>query len=280
MGDSLQAALVDIETQLDGVSLACTVLDIDRGCSVSEIDGDSVRSTASVGKLLLLIEVAERAELDERLLDLKLERLDEDLVADSGLWQHLTTSRLSVSDLAVLVASVSDNLATNVLLRHLGLDSVIERARHLNLRDTRLHDRVRNARTDNDPLRLSSGSTNELSRLMQLVYAEGAEWRPYARVLGWLRTSVDHSMVGSCFALDPLAHMTPDRGYQVINKTGTDDGVRADVGVLRCGERALAYAAIANWIPMGDSDETRDVVMAGLRDIGVELRRYLGSTSK
>jgi beta-lactamase class A len=47
-----------------------------------------------------------------------LARTAEDPVVDSGLWQHLAAEALSAGDLAVLVGAVSDNLATNTLLRH------------------------------------------------------------------------------------------------------------------------------------------------------------------
>ena len=53
-----------------------------------------------------------------------------------------------------------------------------------------------------------------------------------SQVLGWLATGVDLSMVGAAFGLDPLAHAVPDRGISLHNKTGTDAGVRADVGLV------------------------------------------------
>ncbi len=158
---------------------------------------DEVFSIASVGKLLLLAEVA--AQLDNGLLDGAelLDRTGRAPVADSGLWQHLRMSTLPIEDLAVLVASVSDNLATNVLLRRVGLDAVAARAVALGMTATALHDEVRDLRTADDPPRLASGSPAELSLLMT---------RLPRRALDWLATGVDLSMVASAFGLDPLAH--------------------------------------------------------------------------
>jgi beta-lactamase class A len=59
-------------------------------------------------------------------------------------------------------------------------------------------------------------------------------------------------MVAAAFHDDPLAH--PDG---VRNKTGTDDGVRADGGYR--GD--LAYAVLANWDPAA-GDRTAEVVEA------------------
>jgi beta-lactamase class A len=46
---------------------------------------------------------------------------DDDRVEDSGLWYLLDQRDLSVHDLCVLVGAVSDNLATNALVRLVGL---------------------------------------------------------------------------------------------------------------------------------------------------------------
>jgi beta-lactamase class A len=85
-----------------------------------------------------------------------------------------------------------------------------------------------------------------------------------ALIDGWLATSTDLSMVASAFHDDPLAH-----AHGVRNKTGTDDGVRADAG-YRGG---LAYAVIANWDPAA-GDATAEV-MAQMREIGQWAMRNL-----
>jgi beta-lactamase class A len=238
--------------------------------SVSVRDGDGVEvyghrpdlvlSTASVGKLLLLLEVARTLPAD-----LACDRRAVAPVADSGLWQHLRTDVLPVADLAVLVASVSDNLATNVLLHHVGLDRVAALAGSLGLTATALHDAVRDGRAPGHPPRLSSGSAAELSLLLhRLPELEGG-----ARVLDWMRTSADLSMVASAFGLDPLSH----DGATVRNKTGTDDGVRADVGVATGPAGSVSYAVLANWTPPGDAVGE---VLATMRELGDGIRAFVG----
>ena len=61
-------------------------------------------------------------------------------------------------------------------------------------------------------------------------------------VAGWLGRNADLSMVPSGLHLDPLAHVG-----RLRNKTGTDEGVRADAGRLPTPRGAIAYAVIANW---------------------------------
>jgi beta-lactamase class A len=260
---------------IDGASWSVAVREVPSGGSVAELDPDRVLPIASVGKLLLLLETARR--IDEGTLDgsVRLRRRADDEVADSGLWQHLTVSELTVDDLGVLIGAVSDNLATNVLLRHVGLDDVQALGQELGLEATRLLDRVRDLRTDADPATLAVGNAVELSRLL-LGLAGGTVVSPGAssRVRGWLAHGADLSMVAAPFGLDPLARGETDVGLTLVNKTGTDPGTRADVGVVTRAGRGLAYAVLARFEP--GRDESRTTVLEGMHRVGTALRAYLG----
>lgn len=227
-------------------------------------------ATASVGKLFLLLEVADRLVSGQLPPHHLLDRRAVEPVADSGLWQHLATDLLPVVDAAALVGAVSDNLATNVLLDLVGLTAVQEWPKRLGLTDTALHDQVRDIRRPSDPPTLSTGTAAELTQLMRVLHT--GDLRAAARVLEWLELGTDLSMVGSAFGLDPLAHQRPDRGVRLINKTGTDDGIRADVGLVHGPRRTVAYAVLVNWTPDGPNDPHRDAVLAGMREVGAHLR--------
>ena len=230
--------------------------------------------TASVGKLLLLVEVARRCDAGELSGATLLKRDPELAVADSGLWQHLRAEALSVDDLCVLIASVSDNLATNVVLNRVGLRSVGRLSESLGLVHTALLDFVRDHRGPEHPSTLSTGSAAELSRVTsQLSRGELVSPAVSARVNSWLATGVDLSMVASAFGLDPLAHAAGDRNILIHNKTGADPGVRADVATIARGSNRLSYAVIANWEP--SAGDRHDEVLAGMNAIGTILRRAL-----
>src|SRR5689334_17203490 len=91
------------------------------GRAVYQRGAHRLLGTASLAKVFLLLEVAER--IVEGTVDptTVLDRRSVDPVSDSGLWQHLATDRLMVEDVAQLVGTLSDNLATNVLLDLVGL---------------------------------------------------------------------------------------------------------------------------------------------------------------
>lgn len=266
----LAGAIAELERSADatwGVSVS-----LDGG---EPLDGsraaDELR-TASVGKLLLLVAAARELEAGRMAEDTPIERAPEDAVADSGLWQHLRQPELGLGDACVLIGTVSDNLATNALLRVIGLDRVDAVGRELGLADTALRDRVRDERGPGDPPALSTGSAAELRGLFERLMRDELLGPAVAgRVRGWLANGVDLSMVASAFNLDPLSHQVPDRGFTVINKTGTNADVRADVGWVRGPAGSAVYAVIANW---RDSDP-RDAVIAGMRSFGAALRDAL-----
>ena len=236
-------------------------------------NGDRAMNTASIGKLLLLVEVARQCADGDLSGATLLRRSPEFLVADSGLWQHMHINDLSIDDLCVLIAGVSDNTATNVLLDRVGLQRVGMLAESLGLVHTALLDCVRDHRGPHHPPTLSTGSASELSRLMgQLARRELVSPTVSERVNAWLATGVDLSMVASAFGLDPLAHSL-DRNMAIRNKTGADPGVRADVGTVGRNASRLSYAVIANWAPA--ADDLRDQVLSGMNAVGTILRTLL-----
>ena len=88
----------------------------------------------------------------------------------------------------------------------------------------------------------------------------------------WLAAGCDLSMVGSAFMLDPLAHAQPDRGFRLVNKTGTDEGVRADAGFVEGPGGSASYAVIANWEP---GEDRREPAIERMRELGGQLREAI-----
>jgi beta-lactamase class A len=242
--------------------------------SLVEVNSHALLRTASVAKVYLLIEIAARLVAGDMDPLLPVDRRSTATVADSGLWQHFASDVLPVVDAARLVGSVSDNLATNALIDLVGLDVVQARASKHAADGSTLHDVVRDVRGPEDPPTLSEGSAADWASLF-VGLKHGAVESPRVSdlVLAWLASGADLSMVASAFGLDPLSHAgAPDRRIAVWNKTGTDIGVRADVGAIDHEGRTVAYAVICNWSPLADP-HPRDAVLSVMRRIGEALRR-------
>lgn len=251
--------------------VSVSLRDAGTGDVLVDQDAQLVHATASIGKIILLAEVAVRFADGRLSRDELLQRTPEDTVADSGLWQHLRSEALPAGDLAVLVGAVSDNLATNVLLRRVGPVSVTERGRTIGLQHTALLDRVRDVRRPSDPPALSVGTAAELSWLMSALHRGQVRSKAVSRqVLDWLALDTDTSMAAGALGMDPLAHTEADRGLTLAHKTGTMTGVRADVGVASGPGGAVAYAVLATF-----DDGDRDPVLAAMFRVGEQVRERI-----
>jgi beta-lactamase class A len=262
------------ELAYSGAQVSASAIDLDSDERILSIDDRIVLPTASVGKILLLIEVS--ARLSEQAVPALevLDKTSKDAVGDSGLWRHLQARSLPLADIATLVGATSDNLATNVLLREVGLDAVRARTEGLGLLRTALLDLVRDTRGPDDAPQLSVGSTAELSWLFAaLARGQVVDALTSSRVLGWLSLNTDQSMVASAFGVDPLSHRGVDHGLQLVNKTGTDVGVRSEAGILRGPRRGIAYAVSVQFSDRSIAARLR--VLEALRATGFDLLEYV-----
>lgn len=258
----------------EGAQVSASVVDLNSGQTLLAIDDRIVLPTASIGKILLLVEVSARLTTRDFSGFGILDKTPRDAVGDSGVWQHLQAPSLPVADLATLVGSSSDNLATNVLLRQVGLAAVRARTESLGLLRTALLDLVRDSRGPDDAPQLSVGSTAELSWLFgALARNEVVDAVTSQRVMGWLSLNSDLSLVASAFGLDPLSHRGVDHDTLLVNKTGTDTGVRAEAGALRGASRAVSYAVSIQFNDEGLPARLR--VLDAMRAVGYDLLEYV-----
>lgn len=253
------------------------VVDLTTGDTLWEHDPARVLKTASVGKVFLLAEVARRFEAATLDPAEVVAAGAADQVADSGVLYLMRQQDLRIDDLCLLIGAVSDNMATNILLRRLGLEEIQRATRDLGFTASGLRDRVRLNRCRDDPLTLSVGNAAELCALVARLDAGTIHDRAVCgRVRRWLAVNTDLSMVAGAFGLDPLAHTEPDHGFELWNKTGTIADARIDIGCVtrRVDGRKVGYAVLANW---AWGEDHRDLVLHGMRRIGTEIRRYLDS---
>lgn len=263
----------DLIEQFPGVTWSVSVWDLQLDRNILDHLGDTVLKTASVPKIFLLWDVSYRLSAGHLKETDLIDRRNTIQVQDSGVWQYLKTDILPIMDTAALIGAFSDNLATNALLDVVGLDSVAASARKLGCTDTRLNDYVRDERIPGaHPDTISQGSSQELALVCatQDKLAQGGDVVA-SQLIDWLRRGVDYSMVLRDFGLDPLSHYAADQGIRVWNKTGTDLGVRADIGVIEAPSRSVAYSVIANW---NGSDMNPRHVLSLMGAFGLRLRDY------
>ena len=103
------------------------------------IDADELVVTASVFKVPVLVECARQAAAGERSWTDRIRVTAEDRVlGPTGLSVMFDDVDLSLRDLAYLMMSVSDNTATDVIMRLVGLDPINATLAELGLENTRV----------------------------------------------------------------------------------------------------------------------------------------------
>lgn len=265
--------IADRLREVAGVDWSALAVDVDSSEVLFELDAERVCNTASVGKIFLLHRLLSEVDAGTRSLEQRVTRRPVEWMDNSGLWYLLQQDELSLYDVAALIGAVSDNAATNTMVRVIGLDAVQQYTRELGYQHCGLDDCVRWPIPPGYPVTLSHGSAAELVRFCtRLARRQDLSGASADLLQRWLGAGTDLSMVASAFGLDPLAHYYFDRGIWLWNKTGTISTVRADTGVVMTPTRRIGYAVLANW---GSGLQVRDAVLAAMREAGLAIRRQL-----
>src|SRR3954447_9456769 len=128
--------LKDISSKVDGV-VGYEIVDLTSGDRFAHLERETF-PTASTIKLTLVYELFKQAEEGRIRLDETLALDRSKAVGGTGVLVEMGTPVLSIRDYAVLMVTLSDNTATNVLIDRLGMDHVARRMQALGLSGTKL----------------------------------------------------------------------------------------------------------------------------------------------
>lgn len=256
-----------------GAQVSVHVCDLDSGDAVLAGDDHVALPIAGLGVVPLLVEAA--AAFEDGSLD-PLEIVDREqleAVSSSGLWRHLRAPALPLVDLAVLAATAGDPMAVNAMLDRVGHERVRSRLTALGLTRTAMLDGFRDRRGPDDAPQVAVGSTREMAALFSAL-VNSAVVTPVVsmQVAEWLSLNHDLSLVASATGLDPFAHEHDQHGLLFINKTGRDNGVRAEAGVLAGPRAGVAYAAVVCFDDLSIAHRLR--AHDAFRMLGMELMEY------
>jgi len=212
-----------------------SVIDVETGATLSA-RGDETFPTASLIKVPILVTVydlyaAGRLSPDDRLTVLGIDK-----VPGSGILQHLHDGLvITVADAAWLMATISDNTATNLLLDRIIIRRVWDKMEALGLRNTKVHAKsfLRSSSVAMDSsLKYGLGVTtpNEMARLFQLL-AEGKAVSPAA----------DSAMLRILEHGDDYRTLQRYAGnVRSARKTGLGDTVRTECSLFYLRHRVVA----------------------------------------
>ena len=232
----LRARVQAVDARLDGV-LGVFVRDLQSGETI-EIRSDETFPTASSIKLAVLYELYRQADRGE--IDLsEATRPPMPRVRGGGVLQELG-DRVSLTwrDLAVLMMGWSDNEATNVLVRRLGLGAVNGRLDGLGLPHTRLRRQMMDleaARRGDENV----STPREIARLAEIV-ARGEGLSPdRAKDALAVATVPDEA--------SPFRRGLPE-GTRAVSKPGALEGVRCEAAWVDLPGRPYSVAIMTAYL--------------------------------
>ena len=237
---SIDEQLADISRRFSGnFSLYAEHLGTEEKVSFGDIH--QPRETASVLKLPVLVEALRQCADGLHTLDEPIESLQEDFVKGSGVLQNLTLGiPLPFRDVLTLMITVSDNLATNMALRTVGLDQVNRFCRTIGLQNTELKRKL----TFDQPGPLALSTPFDMVQLLKGIYRHtilDEEWAAVARDI------LSRQQYNTLLARQMPYELINDNDdepaiVQILSKSGALTGIRNDAGLVLTpwGDYAIA----------------------------------------
>ena len=223
-----EARVQEIAARVDGV-VGYSIIDLTNGERAGRLE-HATFPTASAIKLAIVYELFKQAEENRVNLDdtLTLERTM--AVGGTGVLVEMGTPTLSIRDYAVLMVTLSDNTATNVLIDKLGMDRIAARMQGLGLNGTRLRRHMM------DTAAARRGEENvstpaELGRLLQTMNDAMPE------AIALLKKPKENR----------LRKGLPE-GVASADKSGELEGVRVDAGIVFAKNRPYVLCVMTTFL--------------------------------
>jgi len=215
----------EIAGRLDGVA-GYVFVDLTSGEKIAHLERE-VFPTASTIKLAIVYELFAQASEGRIKLDETMTLDRTKAVGGAGVLAEMGTPTLSIRDYAVLMVTLSDNTATNVLIDRLGMDAIGKRMQMLGLGATKLRRHMMDtaaARRGDENV----STPDEIARLLQAMPPEGIELLKKPKESRLRR------------GLPP--------GVATADKPGELDGVRVDAGIVYAKNRPYIFCVMTTFL--------------------------------
>ena len=240
----------EIAARVDGV-VGYTILDLTTGERIAHLEGETF-PTASAIKLAIVYELFQQAAEHRINLDETMTLDRRQAVGGTGVLVEMGTPTLSIRDYAVLMVTLSDNTATNVLIDRLGINAIAARMQSLGLKDTKLRRHMM------DTAAASRGDENvstpdELVRLLEAMH--GPMSGPAKTAAG--PAEAGHYLLPGAIELlkkpkDNRLRKGLPEGVASADKSGELEGVRVDAGIVFAKNRPYVLCVMTSFL----KDET------------------------
>jgi len=233
----LQEELRGVDHGLDGV-MGLAVKDLTAG-ETFFIHGDEIMPQASSIKIAVLANLYLQAQQGKLKLTEEYVVRQEDLVSGSDIMLGLTPgqTRLTLRDLATMMVAVSDNSATNILIRRVGMENVNAMLDSLGLHATRLRRQMMDLKAAGEG-RENVSTPREMMTLLETIYR--------GKLLNKEMTA-DFIKMLSTHKESSLLQGLPD-DVAAANKPGELEAVRNDSGIVLLKGRPYILCVMTTYL--------------------------------
>ena len=199
---------------------------------------DEIFPTASVIKLPVLLTLMQQVEDGLYSLDDLLMLRRSDKIGGSGILQRLSPGlTMALRDWAFLMMNISDNLATNVLIDHVGLVNVQKWLADNNYPELSLRRKIDFKMIDKDQNELGTATPASLTRMITAVYQQKHLTPTACTEMLRMMNKVGSDRVGRYLPFEPYGSKVPElEKLQLAGKTGSLRGMRAQTAVIWRGK--------------------------------------------
>lgn len=200
--------------------------------------------TASVMKLPVLVEALRQCRTGLHRLDEPVTYQSQDFVKGSGVLQHLTPGiSLPLRDVLTLMVIVSDNLATNMVIRVVGLESINALVGSCGLTATEVRRKI----SFDSPDPLGWSSPRDLVTLLKALFNRtllGSEYSAIA--LDMLGRQQYNTLLTRALPYEVLDDNDDEPPLvRVMSKSGSLTGIRNDAGIVETPWGTYAIALMS-----------------------------------
>jgi len=241
---ALRDALSPLVAAHEG-TVAAAVRHLGTGASYVH-DADRPMPLASLVKVPVMVAAYAAAREGRVSLDDRLTFSADDVVPGSAVIDKLSPgATFTLRDAVRMMIASSDNTATNLVIRRIGLPATNEVLDRIGLPGIRLNSLVYRRESSVDVARsrefgLGNGTAAELVRLMAMIHARDLERD------GVVAEGACEAMLGHMLACEDRGTAGRDLppGVKVAHKTGLVSGVRTDAGVILGPAGPIAFCVL------------------------------------
>lgn len=278
LNTSLFAA--DLQKQVEAIAahhqgkLAFFAKDLKTGATVA-VDADVPVQTASVIKVPIMLQAMYEVKAGKHHLDEKLKLTKENQVEGSGVLTMLQPGlELTLQDAITLMIVESDNTATNLVLDDIGIPPVNARIAKMGLKNTYLYKKVFKppvGPTPPDQKKFGLGKTTarEMAEILESIdRCDLGDKTLCEKMIGILKNQQDRNKIPRYLESSD----TTVQASAIANKTGSEDDVRNDVGIVYTKHGPIVISAFTydNKDQSWTVDNTAEVLIARLAKLVVD----------